>query len=749
MRRLRRLRRAALLVPIALVVAAVWIVATRTPGRSSSTAPSPPAASTSPTAPSPSPSLSGPVVTVLAAGDIASCAGSGEEKTAALVAANSGTVITLGDNAYESGSAAEFANCYNPSWGEFLGRTDPAPGNHDYRTPHAAAYFHYFGAAAGDSQRGYYAFELGAWRLYSLNSNCDAIGGCELGSPEANWLRDDLAAHPTTCILAYWHHARFSSGSLHGNDPRTDGLWRTLQDAGADLILTGHDHDYERFMPQNAEGQADPNGIREFVVGTGGSGLRAIGTVLPTSEAANGTTHGILRLELGPDGYTWQFIPVAGGTFTDSGSGTCTPIPTIAQPAGSGTAGTFIVSPTGNDTADGTAASPWLTVQHAVDVAPSGSTILVQAGTYAGFDVRRPGLTVMGGPGDPPAFTSPVRVLGTHDVALRSFDASGATGPYEAAVSIERSSVVTVADSTIHGNSVGIELASSNGVTVEANEVYDNASAIEVHTMGDGTVISHNRIHDNGRVLDSSRGGTGINVYLSSGTLTIQDNDLVENHTPNYADGVGIEVYGSSNVVIENNRFRGHLDVIETGTDGTHGCNNLRIVGNLAYRSASGEQHGMILRCASNTLVANNTLVGFDLFAFDVSHNHGKYGGSINGLRIVNNIAAGGRAFSIDSRLPASVVIDHDLVWPGTASVMSGRYLAFVAGRGNTTSLAEFRSWTHFERHGIQANPGFVDPSTDDYVLRDSSPAVDVGIPVAGRPFDGSAPDLGYYELDR
>jgi len=746
---MRPIRRVAILLPIVLMATACWGVVPETQRPISSAAPSPPAASNSPPVSAPSPSLSGPVVTVLAAGDIASCAGTGDEKTAALLAANPGTVITLGDNAYESGSAQEFAACYNPSWGQFLDRTHPAPGNHDYRTPHAAAYFYYFGAAAGGAQRGYYAFDLGAWRLYSLNSNCDAIGGCELGSPEANWLRDDLAAHPTTCILAYWHHPRFSSGSLHGSDPRTDGLWRTLQDAGADLILSGHDHDYERLAPQNAEGQADPAGIREFVVGTGGSGLRPIGTVLPTSEVANGTTHGILRLELGPYGYQWEFIPVAGSTFTDSGSGACTSIPTIAQPAGGGTAGTFIVSPTGDDTADGTAASPWRTVQHAVDVAASGSTIRVHAGTFAGFNVRRPGLTVTGGPGARPSITGPVRVLGTHDVVLRSFDVSDATGPYEAAVSIDRSSVVTVADSTVHGNSVGIELLSSNHVAVEANDVFDNASGIEIHTMGDGTLISHNRIHDNGRVLDSSRGGTGINVYLSSGTLTIRDNDLVQNHTPSYADGVGIEVYGSSNVVIESNRFRGNLDVIETGTDGLHGCSNLRIVGNLAYRSGSGEQHGMILRCAANSLVANNTLVGFDKFAFDVSHLHGKYGGSVNGLRIVNNIVAGGRAFSIDSRLPASVVIDHDLMWPGTASVMSGQYLAFVAGHGNTTSLATFRSWTRFERHGIRANPGFVDPSTDDYGLRDASPAVDAGIPVAGRPFDGSAPDLGYFELDR
>lgn len=268
-------------------------------------------------------------ITVFAAGDIAGCGFDGSQKTAALIVDRPGHVLTLGDNAYEEGTDAQFRDCYDPTWGRFRDRTWPAPGNHDYRTPGAAGYFRYFGARAGDPGRGYYVVELGSWRLYSLNSDCDAIGGCGPGSPQETWLRADLAAHPADCILAYWHHARFSSGSAHGSDPRTDAFWRDLQAAGADVALAGHDHDYERFMPQDANGRPDPLGIRAFVVGTGGSGLRPFGAVLPTSEVRDAATHGVLELTLRPGGYDWRFLPIAGRTFTDAGSGTCTPAPPL------------------------------------------------------------------------------------------------------------------------------------------------------------------------------------------------------------------------------------------------------------------------------------------------------------------------------------------------------------------------------------------------------------------------------------
>ncbi len=270
------------------------------------------------------PPVADPVL--LAAGDIAGCNNPGSIQTAALLKEITGTVVTLGDNAYQSGTPAEFANCYDPSWGVAKSRTRPAPGNHDYVTAGAAGYFGYFGAAAGDAQRGYYSYDLGTWHIIALNSNCYAVaGGCGVGSPQVQWLIADLKAHPAACVLAYWHHPRFSSG-LHGVVPEIDtsAFWNALSAAGADIILNGHDHIYERFAPQGTNGAPDTlHGIREFVVGTGGLSHYGIARVKPNSQVRNTDTFGILKLTLHAASYDWQFVPVAGGTFTDSGTWQC------------------------------------------------------------------------------------------------------------------------------------------------------------------------------------------------------------------------------------------------------------------------------------------------------------------------------------------------------------------------------------------------------------------------------------------
>lgn len=260
---------------------------------------------------------------VIATGDIASCNSPGDEQTAALIDNIKGTVITLGDTVYESGTASQFTNCYAPSWGRLKVRTFPSVGNHEYLTPNAAGYFNYFGAAAGDPQKGYYSYDLGSWHIVVINANCSKVGGCDVNSPQGEWLQADLATHPALCTLAYWHQPRFSSGE-QGNFTRIQPIWQTLYDAGVELVLNGHDHDYERFAPQDPNGLADPlHGIREFVVGTGGKNLQPIGSPIANSEVQNDNTWGVLKLTLHPTGYDWQFIPVAGKTFTDSGSGTC------------------------------------------------------------------------------------------------------------------------------------------------------------------------------------------------------------------------------------------------------------------------------------------------------------------------------------------------------------------------------------------------------------------------------------------
>jgi hypothetical protein len=263
-------------------------------------------------------------VVVVGAGDIADCNSPGDEATAKLVAARpDATVVTFGDDAYNSGTAEEFANCYDPTWGTAKERTRPAPGNHEYETPDADGYFGYFGSAAGEPGKGYYSYDVGAWHAVVLNSNCSMVS-CAAGDPQEQWLRDDLDAHQADCTLAYWHHPRFSSGSHHGSSTDVAPLFQALYDADADLVLAGHEHNYERFAPLDPAGKVDDErGIRSIVVGTGGRSHYEFGPPLPGSESRNADTYGIIELTLAADAYSWQFIPEPGKTFADKGSADC------------------------------------------------------------------------------------------------------------------------------------------------------------------------------------------------------------------------------------------------------------------------------------------------------------------------------------------------------------------------------------------------------------------------------------------
>ena len=278
----------------------------------------------------PLPAKSPETVTLVGAGDIASCRNlEGARATAALIDKIPGTVFAAGDLAYEKGTPAEFQNCYGPTWGRFKDRTRPTLGNHEYGLPGPAnAYFRYWGSQAGPAGKGYYSYDLGAWHIIALNTNCAAegVGGCAAGSPQETWLKEDLAAHPNVCLLAYGHHALFSSGIFksHAVHPELKALWQDLYAAHADLILAGHEHSYERFSPQDPDGHSDPqNGIREIVVGTGGRSHDLLGIPLPNSELRDWSSYGVLKLALAPGQYTWEFIPAAAGAFHDSGSGTC------------------------------------------------------------------------------------------------------------------------------------------------------------------------------------------------------------------------------------------------------------------------------------------------------------------------------------------------------------------------------------------------------------------------------------------
>jgi len=282
---------------------------------------------TSGASPPPPAGVHGPLLA--AAGDVA-CA-RGERRThfachqldtAALIARlRPAAVAALGDLQYEAGSLADFEGSYDKTWGTFRDRTHPAIGNHEYGTPEAAGYFAYFGARAGKPGEGWYSYALGSWHVVVLNANCEEVG-CDAGSPQQRWLAADLAAHPARCTLAYWHQPRFSSG-LHGNENDVAPLWRTLQRAGADVVLSGHDHDYERFAPQDTGGDLDrAHGIVQFVAGTGGKSHYPI-LFAHRNSRAHATVFGVLALTLGRGAYRWRFVAEPGVGFRDGGTARC------------------------------------------------------------------------------------------------------------------------------------------------------------------------------------------------------------------------------------------------------------------------------------------------------------------------------------------------------------------------------------------------------------------------------------------
>jgi acid phosphatase type 7 len=284
-----------------------------------------------PTAPRPSAVPTPADAVLVGAGDISSCTQENDDRTAELldsiVAGASGelVVFTAGDNAYEYGTLEEYEQCYDPTWGRHKARTRPVAGNHEYATGSADGYFSYFGAAAGDPGEGYYSYDLGAWHIIVLNTSnhCELIP-CDGGSPQASWLRADLAAHVNSCTLAIWHDPLFSSGRVHGSSQYARLFWDALYASGADLVVNAHEHNYERFAPQTPAGALDQEyGIREFIVGTGGESHYRTGPFLPNSEIGDGTTFGVLKLTLHPASYSWEFLPAASDEFRDSGSAEC------------------------------------------------------------------------------------------------------------------------------------------------------------------------------------------------------------------------------------------------------------------------------------------------------------------------------------------------------------------------------------------------------------------------------------------
>ncbi len=262
---------------------------------------------------------------MIGAGDISSCSGTGgnaSEATAKILDKLSGTIFTAGDNAYATGTDKEFT-CYDARWGRQKARTLPAPGNHDYLQKNAAPYFKYFGAAAGDPTKGYYSKDVGPWHVIVINSNCAEIGGCAATSPQAKWLEADLAAHTQKCTMAIWHHPLYNMGN-HGPATEMKPIWQILYDHDADLVVNGHDHNYQRWKPQTPAGKVDEaRGIVELLVGTGGAAFYDFDPKPANIEVNDNVTFGVIKLTLRPTDMDFEFVPVEGQTFTDKGTITC------------------------------------------------------------------------------------------------------------------------------------------------------------------------------------------------------------------------------------------------------------------------------------------------------------------------------------------------------------------------------------------------------------------------------------------
>ena len=417
------------------------------------------------------------------------------------------------------------------------------------------------------------------------------------------------------------------------------------------------------------------------------------------------------------------------------------PPPAVAPPPGSA----LYVATTGSDASPGTLAMPLASPMRAAAIAPAGTTIYLRAGTYPGFDVSRSGLTFAAYPGESVVISDPARddVVEFSDVssgALRDMTVIGSQVVNGSAIKIKDSAGVNITGATIRDSVTwGIVVVRSAGVLLENNDISRTANGIEERYASD-LVIRGNRIYANTTMVDAGRGREGINFYKSTGPVSVVGNVLWDN-------GTHFEVYGASNLTFTDN-VTWNGQVMETGTDGP-ACDNIRFVRNVGYRGTplDGVANGMILRCASNTLVAHNTFDGFDQFAFDIVDGTlgTSYGGSIAGLRVVNNIVVGGRAFSIDSALPSSVVIDYNLVDITGSTALYGNYVAYVAGVGNFKTLAEFTAATGHQLHGVGGDPRFVNRAGRDYRLLADSPAIDRGLPI-GEAFSGAAPDLGRIE---
>jgi parallel beta-helix repeat protein len=429
-------------------------------------------------------------------------------------------------------------------------------------------------------------------------------------------------------------------------------------------------------------------------------------------------------------------------------------------PAAAQATGSVYVSTTGSDLNAGTAVSPWRTLQKAATSAPAGSIVYIRAGTYVGFTVTRPSLTfrpygseLVTVNGDA-AHPFVIRVSATNHVTIQGLTVQAAPNVYGAGIKVEKlASAVTITGNVIRNNrSFGVLLENTSLTTVSANTISGNETGVQVSWASNGVSITGNTIANNNRMIvnDSTpyndRGANGVVFYKATGPISVTSN-LIYGHraasTDYGQDGGAFEIYGSSNLTISGNTLYNNLNVLETGTDGTLACSNIVFTRNVAYGGPDGgaKSQGLVLRCASSSLIANNTFSDLDDFVYYLTQN-GAFSGSIGSLRIINNVASQTttKVYSMEAGLPTTLQIDYNLSYNA-----SGGSIAWVSGYGNTPLLSTFRTWTRFDLHGVQGSPRFSDTL---FHLATGSPAIDHGTTISGVTvtFLGTAPDIGRFE---
>jgi parallel beta-helix repeat protein len=430
----------------------------------------------------------------------------------------------------------------------------------------------------------------------------------------------------------------------------------------------------------------------------------------------------------------------------------------------------FYVAPGGDDSGPGSLDRPWRTLAHAAQSAPAGTTVFIRAGTYEPFVISLAGEAAaptrfVAYPGEKPIVDGrgtvdyTIRVVGAAHLTLSGLRVTGGSAPRQngGGISVENSAGVSIVDSEIHHNrAFGVRILDSMDVVVEGNDIHDNATGVRVTAARDGVVIRDNTIHDNNQmmvntadVFGDDAGGDGVAIVSGAGHVLVEGNQLWRNRAKSFDygyDGGAFSVYAASNWTILNNRTWDNRNVLETGTDAEDTpCDNGRFVRNLNYGATTVDRTvGVVLRCASNTIVANNTFYGLQYFVFDISDHTASFGGSIEGLQVVNNVVSisDGKVYGLESALPASVVVDYNVVHDSGSG-----YFATNLGDGYAT-FAEFQLATGLDLHSSSGDPRFKAPKATDFALTPGSPAIDRGIQIAGvtDAFAGLRPDCGYLE---